>query len=138
MNTNQKQIIGQSVLRKEGRDKVTGASRYVDDLTFPDMLFGATVRSPVARGRIRNIEFTGNLPWHEIAIVTAKDIPGANCVALILNDQPYLAEEFVNHVEEPILLLAHPDKYLVEEARRKCRCTCSANDSRCSLIPPTT
>ena len=118
MNTNQTQIIGQSVQRKEGRDKVTGATRYVDDLVFPDMLFGATVRSPIARGRIRNIEFTGNLPWHEFTIVTAKDIPGANCTALILDDQPCLADEFVNHPEEPILLLAHPDKYLLEEARR--------------------
>ena len=59
MNTSQKQVVGQSVQRKEGRDKVTGATRYVDDLTFPEMLYGVTVRSPIARGRIRNIEFTG-------------------------------------------------------------------------------
>lgn len=121
MKSGQRQIIGQSVQRKEGRDKVTGATRYVDDLTFPEMLFGATVRSPIARGRIRSIEFTGNLPWHEFTIVTAKDIPGANCTALILDDQPCLADEFVNHAEEPILLLAHPDKYLLEEARRAVR-----------------
>jgi CO/xanthine dehydrogenase Mo-binding subunit len=118
MSYDPKQIIGLSVLRKEGRDKVTGATRYVDDLVFPDMLFGATVRSPIARGRIRNIEFTGNLPWHEFTIVTAKEIPGQNCTALILDDQPCLAEEFVNHAEEPVVLLAHPDKYLLEEARR--------------------
>lgn len=118
MHTNQKQIVGRSVQRKEGRDKVTGVTRYVDDLAFPEMLYGVTVRSHIARGRIRGIKFTGDIPWHEFTIVTAKDIPGANCVALILNDQPYLADEFVNHVEEPILLLAHPDKYLVEEARR--------------------
>lgn len=121
MSANSKQIIGQSMQRKEGRDKVTGATRYVDDLVFPEMLFGATVRSPIARGRIRNIEFTGNIPWHEFTIVTAKDIPGANCTALILDDQPCLADEFVNHAEEPILLLAHPDKYLLEEARRAVR-----------------
>ena len=42
-------------------------------------------------------------------------------MALILNDQPYLADEVVNHPEEPILLLAHPDKYLLEEARRNVR-----------------
>ena len=54
-------------------------------------------------------------------MVTAKDIPGENYVALILNDQPYLADEVVNHAEEPILLLAHPDKYLLEEARRNVR-----------------
>jgi CO/xanthine dehydrogenase Mo-binding subunit len=115
------QIVGRPVPRKEGRDKVTGQARYIDDLHFPEMLYGATVRSPTARGRIRKISFEGNIPWDEFVIVTAKDIPGENCVALILLDQPYLADEFVNHAEEPVVLLAHPDKYLLEEARRNVR-----------------
>jgi len=110
--------IGKSVPRKEGRKKVTGQALYVDDLSFPEMLHGATVRSPAARGKIKNISFKGDLPWDEFTVVTAKDIPGANYVALILNDQPYLAADFVNHPEEPVVLLAHKDKYLVEEARR--------------------
>src|SRR5690349_4898908 len=110
--------IGKPFPRKEGRKKVTGQALYIDDLTFPGMLHGATVRSPAARGRIANIFFTGDIPWHEITVVTAKDIPGANYVALILNDQPYLAADFVNHPEEPVVLIAHSDKYLVEEARR--------------------
>ena len=113
--------IGKSFPRKEGRKKVTGQALYIDDLTFPDMLHGATVRSPAARGRIKNISFEGDLPWDEFTIVTAKDIPGANYVALILNDQPFLAAEVVNHPEEPVLLLAHKDKHLVEEARRNVR-----------------
>jgi CO/xanthine dehydrogenase Mo-binding subunit len=113
--------IGKSFPRKEGRKKVTGAALYVDDLSFPDMLHGTTVRSPAARGTIKKITFEGDLPWDEFTIVTAKDIPGANYVALILNDQPYLAADFVNHPEEPVLLLAHKDKYLVEEARRNVR-----------------
>src|SRR4029078_6741868 len=91
---------------------------YVDDLNFPDMLHGVTVRSPVARGTIKNISFEGDIPWDEFVLVTAKDVPGANHVALILDDQPYLADGFVNHPEEPVLLLAHKDKYLLEEARR--------------------
>ena len=110
--------IGKSVPRKEGRKKVTGQALYVDDLSFPDMLHGVTVRSPAARGKITNISFGGDIPWDEFVIVTAKDIPGANYVALILDDQPYLADGFVNHPEEPVLLLAHADKYLLEEARR--------------------
>lgn len=113
--------IGKSAPRKEGRKKVTGAALYVDDLSFPEMLHGTTVRSQVARGHIRNIAFEGDIPWHEFTIVTAKDIPAENYVALILNDQPYLANEVVNHPEEPILLLAHPNKYLLEEARRNVR-----------------
>jgi len=106
------------VQRKEGREKVTGTAQYVDDLTFPDMLHGITVRSPIARGLIREINFGDEVTWDELTIVRAKDIPGKNCIALIIDDQPCLADQIVNHAEEPILLLAHPDKYLLEEARR--------------------
>ncbi|HEY8412966.1 MAG TPA: xanthine dehydrogenase family protein molybdopterin-binding subunit [Pyrinomonadaceae bacterium] len=113
--------IGKPFPRKEGRKKVTGQALYIDDLTFPEMLHGATIRSPAARGRLKNIVFEGDIPWPEFTIVTAKDIPGANYVALILNDQPYLAADFVNHPEEPVVLIAHRDKYLVEEARRHVR-----------------
>ncbi|HWT03056.1 MAG TPA: xanthine dehydrogenase family protein molybdopterin-binding subunit [Pyrinomonadaceae bacterium] len=116
------QLVGRPVPRKEGRDKVTGQARYVDDLHFPEMLYGATVRSPAARGRILKISFEGaHIPWDEFVVVTARDIPGENAVALILLDQPYLADQFVNHPEEPVLLLAHADKYLLEEARRNVR-----------------
>src|SRR5499433_31718 len=114
-------LVGKSIPRKEGRKKVTGQALYVDDLRFDGMLHGVTVRSSVPRGRIRNITYEGDLPWDEFTIVTAKDIPGANYVALILNDQPYLADQVVNHPEEPVVLLAHPDKYLLEEARRHVR-----------------
>src|SRR5687768_14972582 len=114
-------LVGKSIPRKEGRKKVTGQALYVDDLKFDGMLHGVTVRSSVPRGRIKNIVYEGDLPWDEFTIVTAKDIPGENYVALILNDQPYLAEQTVNHAEEPIVLLAHHDKYLLEEARRNVR-----------------
>ena len=114
-------VIGKSVPRKEGREKVTGRAKYVDDLKFPGMIFGATVRSPVARGRILGIHFEPGIPWEEFTVVTAKDIPGKNCVALLIDDQPCLAAEFVDHPEEPVVLLAHPDKYLLEEARRAVR-----------------
>jgi CO/xanthine dehydrogenase Mo-binding subunit len=109
-------IVGKSVPRKEGRDKVTGRSQYVDDMALPDMLFGATVRSRIPRGRIRKITFGDGIAWNEFVIVSEKDIPGKNCIALIGDDQPCLASEFVNHPEEPILLLAHPDRYLLPQA----------------------
>src|SRR5881394_715967 len=120
-------LVGKPIHRKEGRQKVTGAALYVDDLKFDGMLHGVTVRSSVPRGRIKSISFdqppataggTDLIPWDEFTTVTARDIPGENYVALILNDQPYLANEVVNHPEEPVVLLAHQDKYLLEEARR--------------------
>ena len=114
-------LIGKPIPRKEGPQKVTGAALYVDDLKFEGMLHGVTVRSSIPRGRIKSISFAGDIPWDEFTVVTAKDIPGENYVALILNDQPYLADECVNHPEEPIVLLAHHNKYLLEEARRHVR-----------------
>ena len=88
--------IGRPVPRKEGREKVTGAARYVDDLRPEGLLYGATVRSHVPRGRIKSVDFGAGIPWDEFTVVTARDIPGANYVALILNDQPYLADTMVN------------------------------------------
>ena len=113
---NSDRMVGQSVPRKEGRDKVTGKSQYVDDMTLPNMLFGATVRSQIPRGRIRKITFGPGIAWDEFVVVSAKDISGKNCIALIGDDQPCLASEFVKHPEEPILLLAHPDRYLLPKA----------------------
>ncbi|MFZ0685200.1 MAG: xanthine dehydrogenase family protein molybdopterin-binding subunit [Terriglobales bacterium] len=109
-------IIGKSVPRKEGRDKVTGAARYVDDISMPGMIYGATVRSRIPRGVIKNISLDPQFDWSQIVTVTAKDIPGKNCIALIGDDQPCLADGKVNHPEEPLLLLAHEDRHLLRKA----------------------
>ena len=109
-------IVGKSVPRKEGRDKVTGAARYIDDMTMSGMLYGATVRSQIPRGVIKHISFDPQFEWSEFVVVTAQDIPGKNCIALIGDDQPCLADGKVNHPEEPILLLAHADPHLLRKA----------------------
>ncbi len=114
----EEKYFGHSVIRKEGREKVMGRARYVDDLSVPGMLHGVTVRSSVPHGRITGIRFGDNIPWSEFTIVTAADIPGKNEIALIEHDQPCLAADVINHPEEPVVLLAHFDKYLLEEARR--------------------
>jgi len=114
----QKFGVGQPVRRKEDDTLVRGKGKYTDDFTLPGLLHGVTVRSPMARGRIRKVHFGDKIPWKEFTIVTAADIPGKNRIELILADQPCLAEGMVNHVEEPISLLAHHDKLLLEEARR--------------------
>jgi CO/xanthine dehydrogenase Mo-binding subunit len=111
-------IVGLATPRKEGRDKVAGRARYIDDLAFPDMLYGATVRSRVPRGKIKKINFESGIAWNEFVVVSAKDIPGKNHIALIENDQPCLADGAVNHPEEAILLLAHPDRHALPKAVR--------------------
>jgi CO/xanthine dehydrogenase Mo-binding subunit len=116
-DTSQTHIVGTPALRKEGYGKVTGGARYIDDIALPSMWHGATVRSNIARGIIKDIRFGAGIAWNEFVIVTAKDIPGENCIPLIMDhDQPVLAEMQVNHPEEPVVLLAHPDKARLHEA----------------------
>jgi CO/xanthine dehydrogenase Mo-binding subunit len=109
-------IVGTPVPRKEGVDKLLGRACYVDDMEREGMWHGATVRSSIPRGLIRSIAFDRRIAWSEFAIVTAADIPGENCIQLIVADQPCLADGKVNHCEEPIVLLAHPDKHKLREA----------------------
>ena len=110
MTTQAAPVLGTSPLRKEGRAKVQGTALYVDDLSLPGMWHGATVRSTVARGVIRSIHFAQDVPWAEYAVVRASDIPGENTVVHLTKDHPCLAAAAVNHPEEPVLLLAHPQR----------------------------
>ena len=114
--TSRPQIVGSSPIRKEGRDKVLGRALYIDDITLPNMWFGATVRSSIPRGRITSISFDPAIPWHEYTIVSAADIPGENTIVHLTKDHPCLAVTHVNHCEEPILLLAHPNRSVLPAA----------------------
>jgi CO/xanthine dehydrogenase Mo-binding subunit len=110
--------VGKNVARKEGRDKVTGAAKYIDDYRYPDMWYGKTVRSKIAHGHITNISFSPSFDWSQVAIADYRDIPQRNVVALIFDDQPLLAETTVKHTAEPILLIAAPTKELAEAAAK--------------------
>ena len=100
--------VGQSVRRKEGLGKATGEAKYADDLAFPGMLHGRTIRSTVAHGRITDVRL--DFDTAGFTVVDHRDIPGSNEIALIEHDQPCLAVHDVRHVAEPILLLAHEDR----------------------------
>ncbi len=117
-------IVGASVPRKEGVDKLLGRARYVDDIEREGMWHGATVRSTIPRGVIRSIFFDDAIDWTEFAVVTAADIPGNNHIQLIFADQPCLADGKVNHCDEAIVLVAHPDKQRLREALAAVRVEC--------------
>ena len=100
--------VGRNVLRKEGVSKVTGSAQYIDDLAFPNLLYGRTIRSTIPAGEIAGIRL--NFDTAGFTIVDHRDVPGRNIVALIDDDQPCLAERHIRHVAEPIVLLAHADR----------------------------
>lgn len=107
--------VGRSVARKDGIGKANGRAVYADDLVFPGMLWGRTIRSEIPRGQVlgvrREFDETG------FTIVDHRDIPGTNVVALIEMDQPCLVEREIRHAAEPILLLAHADRERLNAAR---------------------
>ncbi len=102
--------------RREALSKFTGREPYVDDLAPEDCLWGMTVRSPAARGRIREIRLGKDVDWSEFVVVDHRDLPGPNAVKLIECDQPVLAADRVRHVHEPVLLLAHPSREMARRA----------------------
>ncbi|HUE88652.1 MAG TPA: xanthine dehydrogenase family protein molybdopterin-binding subunit [Vicinamibacterales bacterium] len=100
--------VGRNVRRKDSDAKVTGAAKYIDDLSFPGMLHGRTIRATIPRGRVNAIRLAFDTAG--FTVVDFRDVPGRNIVALIEEDQPCLAEHDVYHYAEPILLLAHADR----------------------------
>ena len=108
-------LVGRSVPRTDGFDKVTGSTRYVDDLSFPGMLHGMTVRSSIPAGEVLSVAL--DFDTSGFTIVDYRDIPGRNVISAIDDDQPCLVEQVVRHAAEPILLLAHADREQLFRAR---------------------
>ncbi len=113
-------LVGRSVPRPDGPAKVTGRARFVDDVTRPGTLVGATLRSTVARGRLRGIVKDPSFDWTGLTVVTAENVP-ANVVALIEEDQPVLASDDVRHAGEPLALVAGEDALRVQRALQHLR-----------------
>jgi len=107
--------VGNNVARKDGIGKATGRALYADDLVFPGMLHGRTIRSTIPRGRVKSIKLDFDLTG--FTVVDHRDVPGRNIVDLIEQDQPFLVERDVRHMAEPILLLAHENLELLNAAR---------------------
>ena len=123
--------VGRNVRRKDADAKVTGAAKYIDDLSFP----GHAARDARSARRFRAGRSTSirlDFDTAGFTVVDYRDIPGRNIVALIDDDQPCLAEHEVYHVAEPILLLAHADRDRLATAQRARSTT---RRSRRSSIP---
>lgn len=99
--------ISTSVPKKDHSGKVSGQLPYIGDVKVENMVYGVLYRSPIAYGKIRSIQLP-NLPEGYEAI-GAEHIPGPNYVKIIKEDQPIFANEWVNYIGEPILMLVGED-----------------------------
>ncbi len=110
--------IGKNIDRTDGWDKVTGKIKFIADIQMPDMLFGLTVRSPVSKGKLKEIKFDKNFDFSDITVVTAKDIKGENYIHIIKDDMPCLASGQIEYLGEPVALIAAKNIRKAYEALR--------------------
>ncbi len=75
-------------------NKLTGRLQYTDDLSFPDMLYGVALRSPLPHARVLKVDVSkaGQMPG-VVRVLTAKDVPGRNRYGLLVRDQPIFCDE---------------------------------------------
>jgi len=112
--------VGESVPRIDGLPKVTGAFAYASDLHRDGMLFGTTLRSPLARARIRNVDTSAAISSPGVAaVMLGADVPGKNRFGLNFFDQPVLAEDVVRYAGEPIAIVAASSPERAKEAVRR-------------------
>ena len=104
--------VGASAPRPDGTLKVTGEFAFSSDMWMADMLWGATLRSPHPRARIRSMDITGALRLPGVAaVLTADDVPGRKTFGLEAADQPVLADGQIRYQGEPLVIIAadHPE-----------------------------
>ena len=98
----QHKVIGHSVQRIDGWEKITGAARFADDLEFgPGLLHACIVESPHAHARIVRIDTrkAAKLPG-VVKVVTGKDFPYK--FGLYMQDRYIFAQDRVRFVGEQV------------------------------------
>src|SRR5262245_7262821 len=111
-----KKIIGRAVPRVGSAEKVTGAAVYAVDVTFPDMLWGKVLRSPIPYGRIKRIDISKALAMPQVkAVVTGQDVAGV-LIGRQIYDMPVLADGVVRFIGEKVAAVAADSEEIAEEA----------------------
>lgn len=102
--------------RVDGMLKVRGEAKYTDDITLPDMLYGAVLRSPYPHARIVSIDAreAAEVPG-VVAILTAEDIPYGR-FGRSIRDIPVLAQGKALFVGDRVAAVAATSQAAANEA----------------------
>ncbi|GHU80926.1 aldehyde oxidase [Spirochaetia bacterium] len=90
---------------------------FIDDIVIPHTFYGLTIRSPIARGRLKGIE-APRMP-KAVTLIKAQDIPGENRIADF--PVPVLAFDELSYIGEPLALLVGPNEEQLQEYADQCR-----------------
>lgn len=98
--------VGQRVIRLDIRTHITGTTKYIDDLSFPDMLHVKILRSVHAHARILSVDVSKaqKMPG-VVATLTGDEVP-VNSFGSTYQDQPVLAVDRVRYRGDGIVAVA--------------------------------
>ncbi|MEW6673949.1 MAG: xanthine dehydrogenase family protein molybdopterin-binding subunit [Thermodesulfobacteriota bacterium] len=107
--------VGQSILRIDAVDKVTGSAVFGDDMDFNRAFYGKALRSPFAHARIVAVDIREALRLPGVkAVVTGKDIQALGGEAL--KDYPFIASDKVRYAGEAVAAVAAVTEAIAEKA----------------------
>ena len=100
-------IIGKPFRRVDGRAKVTGQTRFADDVHFRRTAYVKLVRSTVPHARIKNIDFSGALAMYGVlGTLVGEELPNSFGIMPVSEDEHALAIDTVRFVGDPVAAIA--------------------------------
>src|SRR3954470_20286565 len=110
-------VIGKPRRRVDGRAKVTGQTRFADDLALPRMLHMRLLRSPHPHAHIQSIDVERAKKHPGVHLVlTGKDFPVSFGILPVTQDEYPLAPEHVRYVGDPVAAVVAKDEQTASEA----------------------
>src|SRR6202163_1957472 len=116
-NGNELRVIGVPRRRVDARAKVTGQTRFADDISLPRMAHCRLLRSPHPHARIRKIDPSRAVAHPGVYLVlTGKDVPIEYGILPISQDEQALCLDHVRHVGDPVAAVVAREELTAFEA----------------------
>ncbi len=111
--------VGQSIPRRDGRDKLTGQAIYPEDISMAGMLYGATVRSPHAHAEIMMLDTRAaeHAPG-VVKVLTARDVAGHNTHGVLYKDHEVFCTTRVRRIGDPVAVVLAETQDQAREAAK--------------------
>ena len=116
-NRNELRVIGVPRRRVDARAKVTGQTRFADDISLPRMAYCKLLRSPHPHARITKVDAARALAQPGVYLVlTGKDLPIEYGILPVSQDEQALCVDHVRHVGDPIAAVIAREELIASEA----------------------
>src|SRR5690349_14641224 len=117
VRTSDFRVVGKALRKVDATAKVTGATRFADDLFLPRMLYAKLLRSPHPHARIASIDVSKALALPGVkAALTGKDLPIPFGILPVSQDEHALALDKVRYVGDPVAVVAATTEDIATQA----------------------